>query len=285
MKIAFCFSGQIRTWRKCLPTWKKLIEAIENHFQTKIDFFSHTWNFNTHPHIVIADTWTSPQYTLVSDQELQEYKESLNCVNFQVDDFEKSVSRYYNLQHISRAINFSEQNLKPVNLSWAASQFYSVMRSANLKKQYEVQNNIIYDIVFRLRNDLYFTDENIDQFVTRNDPPQRKPDLHYPEYNSIYSCHTGTDHKWPFIRLGDIFFYANSLTFDRMCDFYRWLPHLELYNIDPQISTEHSLFYYAKMMKIKIKPISIDPKICRTEEYISLKNKLGIGDQGGFEVV
>lgn len=285
IRIAFCFSGQLRTWRKCLDSWKKLAEAIENQFQTKIDFFAHTWNFNTHPNIILTKDWTNVEYAPVSDQEIKDYRESLNFLDFYVDDIERSKTRYFNLQHISRSMNFIDKEATPVDLSWAGSQFYSVMKCAHLKKKYELQNNVIYDIVFRLRNDLFFTDDNIDQFVARNNFSTWRTDLYIPEHNSIYSCHTGRDNEWPFIRLGDIFFYGNSLTFDRICDFYRWLPHLEFHKMGKHLSTERALFYYAKMMKLKIKPIFIDPKICRGEDYLLLKKEKGLGDLGGFEIV
>lgn len=286
MRIAFCLSGQMRTWRKCADTWLKFADIIGDKFNAQVDFFSHTWEFNTKPHTLITEhgEWQRMVPDYVSQEEFQEYRDRLKLVAFDCDSHSVSTSRPSHLERTSTTANYFDPGNTP--LLWAGSQFYSLMKSAHLKKQHELNTGQTYDIVFRLRNDLYFNDHEINMFCQRFVRPQ---------HNYVYSCHTGpVNTASGFIagnstfRLGDIFFYANSVTYDRLCDFYRWMQHIgpRAFSNSKNVSTETTLYYYAKMLRMNIKPIEIDPKICRPEYYVDMKAKLGLpGGLGGHEII
>ena len=70
------------------------------------------------------------------------------------------------------------------------------------------------------------------------------------------------------MKLGDIFFYSNSVTFDRICDFYKWLPIMGTKSFPTKsqnLTTEDAFYFYSRMLKINVKPILVNPKIIRNE--------------------
>jgi hypothetical protein len=287
MRVAFCISGQLRTWQKSSDTWLKLATAIEKKLTAKVDFFSHTWDFNTLPNNVCHKVLhTDPIPETINTNEIQEYTKKINLVDFEVNDYAFYEKRAEHLMQISSASSHYGVQNKLIPLTWSAGQFYSLMRSAHLKKRYEMNNNFNYDIVFKIRNDLYFTDDMIDKFLNQNEYASWRTDLHMPKHNFMYSCHTSVSPDWPFTRVGDIFFYADSVTFDRVSNFYRWLPQITAFNNRPKgnVQPELVLFYYLKMMKINVHSISVDPKICRSETYSELLNNNSM-PLGGFEIV
>lgn len=287
MRIAFCISGQLRTWQKSADTWLKLATALEEKLGAKVDFFSHTWNFNTLPNNVCYDVLnTGPVPAFISENEIQEYTKKINLTDFEIDTYEFSLKRTEHLRQISAASSFCGPQDRSTVLGWAACQYYSLMRSAHLKKRHEMNNNFMYDIVFKIRNDLHFSDGTIDKFLSLNEYSDCKSDLHIPKHNFMYSCHTGSSSDWPFTRVGDIFFYANSVTFDRICDFYRWLPQITAFDDKMQGSVlpELVLYYYAKMMKINIHAIFCDPRISRSDSYAEILSNYSLRLRG-FEIV
>jgi hypothetical protein len=286
-RIAFCISGQLRTWKKSSVTWLKLAKSLEEKLNAKVDFFAHTWDFNTLPNNVSFKVLrTSPIPESVDASEIQEYTKHLNLVDFEINDYAFYEKRVEHLEQLSLASSHHGIQHETIPLTWSSGQFYSLMRSAHLKKRYEMNNNFRYDMVFRIRNDLYFTDDAIDKFLNLNEYATWSLGLHMPKHNFIYSCHTGTSTEWPFTRVGDIFFYADSVTFDRVCDFYRWLPQITAFNNRKKgdVQPELVLFYYLKMMKINIHAIHCDPKICRSKSYSELLNNNSF-PMGGYEIV
>ena len=75
----------------------------------------------------------------------------------------------------------------------------------------------------------------------------------------MYSCHSGIDESvWFRKRLGDVFWYADSPTFDKLSNFYHWFPNMPL-----EMTISHDapsgafyFYYYTRMCNI-----SIDSKI------------------------
>jgi len=291
MKIALCFSGQPRTWDKCNPTWQKLISKIKDKYDVEtIDTFCHAWDFNTPPHAVLAadgavskhlvDDYITIKGTPLSEEERSAFLSALNPVRYMFHDETHSKDRPKELR---KWAELQKERHGGTPLEWAASQFYAVMHSAHLKKQHEIENNFRYDICFRMRYDLFFDDHQIDWFLS-----DESKDLVYPEYNTFYSCHTGKDqNQYPFHRMGDIFWYADSVTFDRICDFYRWMPIIGRRSFNENhVSTEHALYFYAKMLRMNVRPISIDPKVYRQSDYIERKLAAGLdGGLGGHELI
>jgi hypothetical protein len=290
MKIALCFSGQPRTWEKCLPSWIKFKQRLQEHFNADIDTFCHAWDFNTPPHAVMSSPMVNNndksfdyrrvKGIMITSQERDQFLNALQPKKYIFENEEVSKLKPAEVLELSRR-NKNEHGECPIE--WAGSQFYAIMYAAHLKKQYEFENNIRYDMCFRLRYDLYFDDHQLDWFFHKNNT-----DARLPRYNNIYSCHTTKDiSSFPFHRLGDIFWYADSVTFDRFCDFYRWLPIMGSRSFNnPLVSTEHALYFYAKMLRMHIKKLSIDPKIYRQRDYVAIRQQVGLsGELGGHELI
>jgi hypothetical protein len=259
-KIAFCFSGQPRTWKKCKDSWEYLIQRVKEKTNAEIDFFCHMWNFNTPPHNIFVKL--DPKHssvTLIPESEISEILLTLKPTKYVIEDENASKSKY--LKNHNLTLKYNKRS-KFTLLYWSASQFHSLMYSAFLKQQYELEHNFFYDMCFRMRYDLYFNKEQVDIFMS--DFPDKL------SQNTVYSCHTGNTDQWPFIRLGDIFFYADSPTFDQVCDFVNWLPDIgttPFPNAD-EVLPEVAFFYYIKMFKLNNVAIDVDPKIIRSEETL-----------------
>jgi hypothetical protein len=290
MKIALCFSGQPRTWDKCHPQWDKFKLKLAKHFNADVDVFAHMWDFNTPPHAVMSSPvvnnndknfdYRRVQGIAITKEERDNFLTALNPVKYIIENESVSKSKPEEIIELNRP-NINEYGTCPIE--WAGSQFYAIMYAAHLKKMHEFEQGIRYNICFRMRYDLYLDDHQIDWFFNPGNT-----DARIPRYNTVYSCHTTKDaSSIPFHRLGDIFWYADSPTFDRICDFYRWLPTIGNRCFNGQwTSTEHSLYFYVKMLRMHVKGLSLDPKVYRQSDYIDRKIQSGLSAElGGHELI
>jgi hypothetical protein len=277
-KIAFCFSGQLRTWRKCIHTWQDMFKDLkENHGVTDIDVFCHIWDHNT-----LQQTIATVKYggnniidnsIVLSDDEISSYLEQLNPVAYKISN--TSVSKSATQQTVDQIAKDTFNLYGICNNEWLSPQFYSIMYAAHLKKMHEIKHNFNYDVCVRMRNDLYLGDGLADLSIDNM--------LHL-KFNTVYSCHTGVDNsQWFGRRLGNIFWCADSPTFDKMSHFYHWLPTLG--DQEDHYGPEHSFYYYAKMFNILVDALTDNPKIARDADYVKLKQDSGTGLLGEYEIL
>lgn len=277
MRVAICFSGQIRTWEKCYSTWFKFIERFKKEYNCEVDIFCHAWDFNTAPHVVLCQnedgeypngSYQNVEGLKISEEEKNRFLDIIKPKSFLFEDEEIS-SRKKDETYIEgkkhRLMNGD------AFMNWAGSQFYSIMRSCQLKKQYEYQNGFRYDLCFRMRYDLFFDDELINLFFVKDFIEKYDGELF-----KIYSCHNRP------LKMGDIFWFSDSVSFNRICEFYRWIPILgtRMFNGRIDVSTEESLYFFIKMLRMNVKSLDVDPKIYRDSDYIKQKEKIGL--QGGL---
>jgi hypothetical protein len=290
MRIAICISGQPRTWDKCYKTWNKFISKLNETFDAKTDVFCHAWDFNTPPNVVLAsegeasdklvDDYIRVKGVKIPQDERLIFLASIKPVSYLFESEEISKTKNAEVLQKSRA-NQNEHGV--TTLEWAGSQFYGVMRAAALKKKYEMDHGFRYDMCIRLRYDLFLDDKQIEWFFH-----EENTDAVIPKYNTLYSCHTAKDpNQFPFHRLGDVFWFADSITFDRICDFVRWLPIIGKRSFNGnKVGTEHALYFYAKMLRMNIYPLSIDPKVYRQSDYLERKIAAGLpGELGHHELI
>lgn len=264
MKIALCFSGQPRTWEKCYPSWIKFIKLLESKYDAKVDTFVHAWDFNSDS-TCIVDAGFSDGSTPISEDE---QKKLINILQPKTCIFENELKSTDTKEQI-KELSIKHENMYGTSIfEWIASPFYSMMHVAYQKKKYEFDNDFKYDICFRMRFDLFFDDNELGVFFQKTPWIEFEP----PVYNTCYSCHTDAYPEFPFMRMGDIFFFADSVTFDRICDFYRWLPIMgETIFTHREVLVEQAFCFYIKMCRVNVKRLFVDPKICRHENY---KNQL-----------
>ncbi len=127
VKIALCFSGQIRTGLLTYNNIKRFIgDLIE-----QCDVFVHTWD-------VITQTSSDLSIAGVpfkeSDSLFEEFSNIWKPKKMIVENYE----------------NWVNQNLKIEPL------FYSLMESNNFRKEYQREKNLIYHFVIKIRPDFIY---------------------------------------------------------------------------------------------------------------------------------
>ena len=279
-RIAICISGQPRTWERCHPSWVKLITKLEALHNATTDIFCHAWDFNTVPHKIMhqaLDKGVEDKSTLNQPISQEEKDRLIDLLKPKVCLFEDESISHSSVDDLFGNIKFvpyREFYGDPV-VFWAGSQFYGVMRAAHLKKKYEYENSFKYDMCLRLRYDLMLDDIQLENYVDA-------VNFSLPEYNVVRSCHTsaaGFSAGFPFRKLGDIFWYSDSITFDRICDFYRWFPIMgkKAFAYNENIFVENVFYYYARMLNINVKNIQgMDPKVCRLDNTLDFKKQYGL---------
>lgn len=280
IKVAFCFSGQLRTWNRCIKNWKKLFKNLKKTYGiTEIDVFCHIWDHNTLQQSIATEKYGSniiDNASVLSNAEIGNYIKQLNPVDYKISNI--TASKNSTQQTLDQQALDTNRLYGECSNAWMSPQFYSVMYSAHLKRMHEIKHNFNYDVCVRMRNDLYFK-KSLSALSMEN--------LLNPKFNTVYSCHTGIDNvMWFKRRLGDICWYADSPTFDKMSNFYQWLPTLgsRALNQSTDAAPEHLLYFYAKMFNISVDVISADPKIVRDSEYVKLKQDFGFGPLRGYEI-
>lgn len=246
MKIALCITGQPRQWKKCYSSWFSVFNKPDQN--NDVDVFFHFWDSNTS---------NGSSETLVTKEEQDEIVSTLKPKKFL---FETNTPIKLNtIDNIQRPIP-----------SWCIPQFVSLQKVANLKRQYEIDQNIQYDMVVKLRGDLIlnsdFGESHNPYLLSINWMSTIKP-------STIYSIHSIQDSAG--VRLSDIFFIADSLTFDHIALFQKSFKYLDLSHIfsagesDPP--PERFFYWFLHSVGINNHPLPfIEAKLVRDEKYLEL---------------
>jgi hypothetical protein len=254
MRIALCISGQPRTWKKAYDNWlEKILPGEEK------DIFFHFWDYNTLPTIIK----TQPGIKNIPD------------VPITPEERTDIVCTLNPKKHI-----FDSRNLNPVNgefdkslLSdwvdeplgwWCRSQYYSLLQSAMLKRQYEIENKFEYDIVFRMRTDLYFLNN-------LNLPNEIKP-------NELYSKSNGWMDNVETFMIGDTFYFSDSYTYDQVANFGNALKYIDTrHTVSSEIKCpppEVALYNYLCSIGVKNVSCPQNIKILRNQDYVDIRGGL-----------
>lgn len=250
MKIAICLSGQPRTWKKCYQRWLEIFSP-----KGEIDFFFHLWDYNTLPNLLATHNGgINIEDELLSQSEKDDIIKTFSPKNFLFES-RKPIS-YWNCKIPI------EKQFGP----WCIEQFYSLYRVSLIKREYEIQNNFRYDIVVRLRTDLWIND---------------KPEIITPEPNTVYTSHCSWDNNFRCYRVGDIFYYADSYTFDQVSEFYKFLSFIPTdYVTSASVPPpEIALYFYLASIGIKNYPTHMSMKVMRDKRVEQIK-----GGLDGYEI-
>ncbi|MFI5405224.1 MAG: hypothetical protein ACHQ1D_01790 [Nitrososphaerales archaeon] len=242
MRVALCISGQARTWKRCYQTWLDSVSHLG-----EVDIFYHLWNYDTLPSQASSITLAELPDIPLSRENLQELYVTLKPKKYLVQP-----KRFYPKPKVEHQIAW-----------WTRNQFYSMKRAAFLKRSYEIENNFEYDIVCRLRTDL----------ILNYKVPNEKLDP-----NTAYTCVNHFDTEYNTYRIGDIYFYADSFTYDQMANFYDCFDYVDALDVVPTATIDYppevAFYYYLKSLGIFNHQIYVDSKIARTEEYSTLMSGL-----------
>jgi hypothetical protein len=129
------------------------------------------------------------------------------------------------------------------NIKEDAINYYSLMRASYLKKEYEIKNQFLYDICFALCIDKVFTNDEL-KIISKNVIPTKE--------GNICTFNLKRLNDFPYYEIDSKFYYSNSLTFNKLSEFYRFLPTFNEKHVDVKNTPiGASLFYYIKVLKIK----------------------------------
>jgi hypothetical protein len=269
LKIAICVSGQLRTWDKCYQNIFKLIKKLER-LDSNVHFFCHSWNFDSDSNPIIVNTGKDeiiPYDTETLNKVLSTYKPKDHLFesyekNQQVVDYIKKAGHKY-------------KNKTPI--AWSSQQFYSLMRAAEMKRKYEIDNGFEYDVCIRLRYDQYIQENEIDYITSM---------ILNVKSNTVFTMHNRPHETYPFTIYGDVFWICNSLTYDKIASFYRALPSIDnnLFAEGMGTPPENVLTHYIKDLNIKNEEMFIDSRICKTKDFIQKKLFLGLPGLGNNEI-
>lgn len=193
MKVAVCFSGQIRTANECAPNLKRFFSSKKH----EIDFFIHTWDNTSYKNFNGTNIY--PQRTrLITSDEIDFLKETYNPKILKIES------------HLGYLKKYVEKGFGNGLELW-----YSFYKSIILKRWYERKYNFKYDIVIKLRPDCMFKnvdafDKHIDYILSKSGNTMATHFRYSSEWTSILNT----------ISANDIFFISNSKTMDSYSTFF-----------------------------------------------------------------
>lgn len=273
MRVAICLAGQPRCWQRAVDWYR----VCFSHYTDAIDVFYHFWNYKTVPKSADFD---NNSLEIVDANEFAEMNKIYKPKKYIIDESQFNVPNY--LQELTSQVKdnlplpFSQIESQSV-AHQISFQYYSWMKVAQLKRQYEIENNFEYDVCVHGRSDLIWKiSSKADQVkeklmgltISNEDIPSKLARLPKPEPRNVYTVHNTLDFPYPGV--GDVFWYADSLTFDIASNFFRGLPYIQDSMFYTKITPEKAFLYYLKMMNLV--PYSLDPDIIpltvRDKKYI-----------------
>jgi hypothetical protein len=179
-RIAVCLSGQPRWWRHCVENIKQFFSPPNDPHTShpvQTDYFIHTWNTNT---------WR------FSKQPHQYFRNELH------NDYEEIKERFNPIaikQSVWKEGMFNGRAWDPM--------WYSFANSIALKKQYEIENNFVYDLVIKARLDVVYN-------------PKKHFPIHYMLSKYCYTSNMITEFpmEYNYFNFDDVIFYGRSNTMD-----------------------------------------------------------------------
>ena len=258
-KIAICFSGQPRAWKKA----KHYINKFISEFDSTPDIFMHAWDFNsTSTHIRKASGNTQNIDTPIDKIELELLIKNYKPKGVLIESLETCTK-------IVSKTNTQVRSFMPATWdnsgcpSWLAPQYYGIKTAAELKRDYEIKNNFFYDVVIRMRYDTFLTFEETILF-NFNMPVKLAP-------LTLYCSNTKKIDDLPFFIAGDILFYADSHTYDIVSDYVDYLPYIfKIYGGEKDAKTvlpEKLFSIFLQSMYLDVNPLVVDPKVIREDQY------------------
>jgi hypothetical protein len=150
MKVAVCLSGAIKHPEKSLDSIKRI---YPNEF---LKIFIHTWEIENIKEYG-RDSF-SGKMGLSSTDILSEYPyEDILIENYS--------TKREQFQTIFDTLEFKESHRKDIGL---ISMYYSIFNSNQLKKEYEIKNNMIFDKIVRMRFDSDFGGKDLNLDFEKN---------------------------------------------------------------------------------------------------------------------
>ena len=163
MRAAICFSGLPRSFKSVFEAHKKYMFNVLEKQGIKYDIFIHTWNNKVKYPKFLPDEGNVDEiiklYKPIS-YKIETYDDNKVkelYINSKIDKYHEYIGRDNNYNDIADWVGGGLLTNNTISL------FYGLNESNNLRKQYELNNEIEYDIVIKTRFDnIMFDKLNID---------------------------------------------------------------------------------------------------------------------------
>jgi len=221
MKLALCLSGMPRHLEECFESIK---ENIINLYD--VDIFIDVWDDK------ISDdaNYTNPQTGV---RPIKTYK-NMNLIYDLYKPKAYKIENYDQKRHEAFINLIPELKETGIKNSRFYSSYYKIFSCKNLKTSYEKTFNFKYDICMRIRLDCFI----LNKFIIPNTIKDNEV------FMPSFANQSGVN---------DQIWYANSETYDKICDLYYNIHHLsEFLNNSP----ENILNIYLQLMNINTKLVS-----------------------------
>jgi hypothetical protein len=237
MKIAVCFSGQIRTGLQCSNSILNYIgDLLPN-----VDFFVHTWDIET---VAFCEIVEHPKYATTADRPLREEIEKIPSKILEKLKIDNFLSIYNPKVFAIHNQNEYFQKNKNGNICGIPPIYFSWHEVNKFKQSYENENNFVYDLVIHLRPDIAF-----------NSNRKLENDIK----NIDLKSNTLTVYRWDpqnvpeaDIKIEDVHFLGNSKVMDITTNFVNYDINTFYNQIDRQILH----FNYVNKNNIKINSLT-----------------------------
>lgn len=156
MKIAVCISGGVRYPHLGLQSIRKI---FPNDF---VKVFIHTWKIKDTSSFL--DTLSGLEYKEV-DKTIETNFSFLDQYNYEkllIENYDQCEKKFQKLFDSLKFAPATDEHDKVRTDVGPISMHYSIYQSNQLKKQYEKENNIVFDWVIRMRTDSDFKYESLD---------------------------------------------------------------------------------------------------------------------------
>lgn len=198
--IAVCLSGQPRTWKTASDNILNYFNTkicVERNIRVRVDYFIHTWDTNSYRDKT-EPRWQNKDYKIINPSEEEDMRLTFLPAEMEYETYDSA-------KHLH---------------AWSGL-FYSFMRSVNLKRKYELENDISYDMVVKSRLDINFPQEGINKYgepLSKFHPHVLRP------LTAYASSPTPTRFPMEFYQscFDDVFYYTDSPTMDLISNIYFW---------------------------------------------------------------
>ena len=160
-RIAVCLFGEPRA----VGTTSSYIKSFFECDDIEVDYFCHSWIKNTCRWYLGKDSIYNIELNSKEQKEevilgdvskVTEYlKETYNPKKILVESYVPFIRKYSKEKSKEYGVPYAERWLKKPDeqIPDGTGQFFSTEKSINLKREYEIENNFRYDVVYRLRYD------------------------------------------------------------------------------------------------------------------------------------
>lgn len=242
MKIAICIYGHLNDWESKYDGWLNFLNKLRNinGELSTFDLFVHTWDFNLK---------NNKSVQLLTDQSLLNFKNFLSPKIIKVDNQEKYFNRELELNSFAK--QFTKDDSVECIAANYATDLYSIMMSSHLKRTFELENDIEYDICIAMSTHNTLSGDHLNLILDT---------LHIPTDKNIVVANGIKTFQFPYDKIDYNLYYANSHTFDVISSIYNMLPMLNKLQFNPYTDANLLFGFFLRMFDIKIKRLNISYK-------------------------